>query len=251
MNIDWNSDNYDKSFNFVYGYGEGVADLITEPKASLVCDLGCGTGALTKKLAERGYNVIGIDASEQMLNRAKEAYPELQFIQADALSFTLKEKADVIFSNAVFHWIDRCNQPVLLKNIAKNLKQGGRLVCEFGGYGCAQTVHNALKTCFERHNLTYHHPHYFPTIGEYAPLLEEAGLKVTYAALFDRPTRQVGEHGVADWINMFLPAVFKGVDESEKNAIIKEAEELTKPTLYTPSGWFVDYVRIRLTAVKV
>lgn len=251
MNINWNSANYDKSFNFVYGYGEGVAALITEPKGSLVCDLGCGTGALTKKIAERGYKVIGVDASAQMLSKAEEAYPELQFIQADAINFTLKEQADVIFSNAVFHWIDRCNQPILLKNIAKNLKQGGRLVCEFGGYGCAKTVHNALKSCFERRNLTYVHPHYFPTIGEYAPLLEEAGLKVTYAALFDRPTKQVGAHGVANWINMFLPAVFKGIDEHEKNGIIAEAEELTKPTLYTKDGWFVDYVRIRLTAVKV
>ncbi|MGN1104665.1 MAG: class I SAM-dependent methyltransferase [Candidatus Coproplasma sp.] len=251
MNINWNSDNYDKNFNFVYGYGEGVADLISEPQGSLVVDLGCGTGALTNKLAQRGYNVIGIDASKQMLNRAKAAYPDLRFIHADALSFTLKQQADVIFSNAVFHWIDRRNQPTLLKNIARNLKQGGRLVCEFGGYGCAQTVHNALKTCFESRHLPYHHPHYFPTIGEYAPLLEGAGLRVTYAVLFNRPTRQVGEHGVADWINMFLPAVFKDIDEQEKGEIIAEAEELMRPTLYTSDGWFVDYVRIRLTAVKV
>ncbi|MGN1060485.1 MAG: class I SAM-dependent methyltransferase, partial [Candidatus Coproplasma sp.] len=94
-------------------------------------------------------------------------------------------------------------------------------------------------------------PHYFPTVGEYAPLLEEAGLRVTYATLFDRPTRQVGEHGVADWINMFLPTVFKGIDEGVKREIIEEAEEMTKPTLFDEGGWFIDYVRIRLTAVKV
>ncbi|MGN1060182.1 MAG: class I SAM-dependent methyltransferase, partial [Candidatus Coproplasma sp.] len=149
MNIKWNGDKYDKSFNFVYGYGEGVADLISEPKGSLVCDLGCGTGVLTNKLAERGYKVIGVDASEQMLKRAKEAYPDIEWVQSDALEFKLAQQADVIFSNAVFHWIEREKQPALLKNIAQNLKKGGRLVCEFGGYGCAQTVHSALKTAFE------------------------------------------------------------------------------------------------------
>lgn len=251
MNIKWNSAKYDKNFNFVSSYGEDVAELITEPSGALVCDIGCGTGVLTHKLAEKGYKVIGVDSSEEMLGRAKSAYPDTEWLQADALGFKLDEKADVIFSNAVFHWIEREKQPELLKNVAANLKRGGRLVCEFGGYGCAQTVHNALKVCFGLRNLTYRNPHYFPTIGEYAPLLEQAGLRVTFAALFDRPTRQAGAHGVADWINMFLPAVFGRMEEEEKRRITYEAEELTKPDLYDGDGWFVDYVRIRITAVKV
>lgn len=43
---------------------EGIAD-------GLVCELGCGTGKMTRLLAESGYDMIGIDASEEMLSIAK------------------------------------------------------------------------------------------------------------------------------------------------------------------------------------
>lgn len=43
----------------------GVAD-------GLVCDLGCGTGQMTRRLAAAGYDMIGIDLSEEMLDVARE-----------------------------------------------------------------------------------------------------------------------------------------------------------------------------------
>ena len=39
----------------------------------LVCELGCGTGQMTRRLADRGFDMIGIDASEEMLAAAQEA----------------------------------------------------------------------------------------------------------------------------------------------------------------------------------
>lgn len=42
----------------------------------LVLDLGCGTGTLTELLAKEGYDMIGIDYSEEMLNRAMEKRDE-------------------------------------------------------------------------------------------------------------------------------------------------------------------------------
>jgi len=41
-------------------------------KDSLVLDLGCGTGHLTKKLAEKGFDMTGVDSSEEMLNCARD-----------------------------------------------------------------------------------------------------------------------------------------------------------------------------------
>lgn len=250
MNIRWNGDNYAENFNFVYRYGGELLDLIPSAEGALVCDLGCGTGVLTDKIRQRGYRAVGVDASAEMLKKAAAAYPDLEWIEADALSFALAERADVVFSNAVFHWIERGKQPKLLNNIAANLKRGGTLVCEFGGSGCAKTVHDALKTCFEKRGLTYVHPHYFPTVGEYAPKLEAAGFRVEYARLFDRPTKQNGDHGVADWIDMFLAAPFYGLEERVKREIVAEAEELCRPKLWVDGAWWIDYVRIRFTAVK-
>lgn len=98
----------------------------------------------------------------------------------------MTEEVDAIFSNAVFHWIG--DQEKLLKNISKSLKDNGQLVCEFGGKGCAETIHLALQNEFERRNLIYPRVFYFPTISEYAPIVEKSGLKVVYATLFDRIT---------------------------------------------------------------
>ena len=202
MNISWNAKGYTDNFAFVHQYGESVMDLITAPPGSFVVDLGCGNGALTEKLAARGYRVLGVDASGDMLAIARAQHPDLRFEEGDATAFTLQEPADVIFSNAVFHWIDAEKQTALAQNLAAQLRPGGELVCEFGGFGCAERVHSALSAAFARRGLVYPRVFYFPTIGQYAPLLEEAGFLVKTALLFDRPTPQKGPDGVRDWIHM-------------------------------------------------
>lgn len=251
MNIKWDSDNYTDNFQFVHKFGEDVAQLIDVPKGSFVVDLGCGNGALTEKLEKQEYRVLGLDASAEMIAKAKALHPHLHFRTADALDFSLPQQADCIFSNAVFHWIDADKQVKLLENIAANLKSRGILVCEFGGFGCAETVHRALEKVFAQHGLCYPRIFYFPTVGEYAPLIERAGMLVEYASLFDRPTQQKSAHGVADWIKMFVKIPFLGMDELLKETIIREAEKMTRPRLYTSHGWLIDYVRIRIKARKM
>ena len=91
MNIDWNAKGYQKDFAFVPKYGEAVLDLIDAAPGALAVDLGCGNGGLTGKLIERGYRVVGVDASAPMLALAKERYPDTTFLQADACTFQLPE----------------------------------------------------------------------------------------------------------------------------------------------------------------
>jgi 2-polyprenyl-3-methyl-5-hydroxy-6-metoxy-1,4-benzoquinol methylase len=57
--------------------------LITEyfTKNSLTLDVGCGIGRDTNWLNQQGYPAMGIDASEGMLNQAKQLYPEVNFIK--------------------------------------------------------------------------------------------------------------------------------------------------------------------------
>lgn len=47
------------------------------PQASLVCDIGCGSGTLTLALLEKGYDMIGIDGSVEMLAEALNKRAEL------------------------------------------------------------------------------------------------------------------------------------------------------------------------------
>ena len=71
MKKEWDEENYTEKFQFVYQYGESLLSLVTARSGSFVVDLGCGNGALTQKLAEK-YEVLGIDASPDMLAKAKE-----------------------------------------------------------------------------------------------------------------------------------------------------------------------------------
>lgn len=50
---------------------------------------------------------------------------------------------------------------------------------------------------------------------------------------------------------MFCDKAFENVDKDTKNNIIKNAVELCKPSLYKDGTWYVDYVRLRMKAVKI
>lgn len=109
-----------------------------------ILDVGCGTGALTKTLAEEGAYVLGVDASAAMIARARTDYPELEFMVMDATVLAFANEFDTVFSNAAFHWIK--NQTALLQGIYRALKYGGALVCEFGAHGNVDTIqHNFLR----------------------------------------------------------------------------------------------------------
>lgn len=249
MSVKWDAKGYTKNFKFVHQYGEDVLNLLEIKKGMKVLDLGCGNGALTKKLAEMGADIIGMDASYDMLEVARVNYPELTFLQGDATKFTLDQPVDIIFSNAVFHWIN--NQDDLLEHVANALNINGYLVCEFGGYGNIETIHSSLRKAFERRGLEYQHNFYFPTIGEYSQILEKHNLKVTYATLFDRKTELLGEDGMMDWIKMFVTQAFQNVERELAEEIRKEAVQNLRSKLYQDGVWYADYVRIRIKAQKI
>ena len=249
MNIKWNADKYAADFSFVYRYGEEVMQLLELPQGAEVIDLGCGNGALSQVLADKGYSVTGIDASAEQLALARKAHPDIRFIQADATSFTA-EPADAVFSNAVFHWIDREQQPQLLSAVYNALKLGGQLVFEMGGAGNNRIIHRALSEQFGRLGRKYDVLKFFPTIGEYSALLEAAGFDVRYALLFDRPTQLKGEHGVADWIELFCVNAFDGIDIEQRHRIALAAEQEVRGELFHDGKWYADYVRLRMKAVR-
>lgn len=92
-------------------------------------DLGCGTGELTCRLAELlpDSRVTGIDSSAEMLARAGAlACPGVSFRRQDVTA--LDGAWDLIFSNAVFHWID--DHEALFPALFSLLRPGGQLVVQ-------------------------------------------------------------------------------------------------------------------------
>lgn len=252
MNQTWNAEGYSSNFSFVHKYGQDVLSLIEPDEVKKVIDLGCGTGVLTNELASRGWDVIGLDASDEMLAIARVNYPSLKFMKADAADFVLDEKVDVVFSNAVLHWIDKAQQPKMMKCVYDVLNPCGQFVFEMGGKGNNKLIHPLLAKLFAKYGYEYVMPFYFPSIGEYATLLEEAGFSVRYALLFDRLTPLEGKDGLYDWLNMFIKNPFKCVAPDDKEKILREAVDILRSKLLLYGHiWCSDYVRLRVRAMKL
>lgn len=73
-----------------------------------VVDVGCGPGNSTALLARRWpeARLIGLDASPEMLDRAREAVPSAELVQADLTTWTPPEAVDVVFCNATLQWVE-------------------------------------------------------------------------------------------------------------------------------------------------
>lgn len=245
----WNAELYDKTHDFVWQMGAGVIDLLNPQPAELILDLGCGTGHLTAQIEQCGAKVIGFDPSSKMLENARREYPQLDFREADARTFDFPERFDAIFSNAVLHWI---HEPELvIERVAHHLKPGGRFVAEFGGKGNIAALEGAMSAAAAQLGLPpFRDTNYFPSIGQYSPLLEEGGFEVRFATLFDRPTPLDGPHGARVWLEQFRGAYLDKLDEADRQAVLDEAEKRVRPVLYGDNGWFADYRRLRFVAVK-
>jgi trans-aconitate 2-methyltransferase len=252
LDNNWNTDLYEDKHAFVWQYGENLLKVLNPKPGESILDLGCGTGQLTEKIAQAGAEVIGIDRAFSMIETARQNYPHLRFDVADARDFHVLKPLDAVFSNAVLHWIKEADAAIA--SIHQALKPGGRFVAEFGGKGNVQAIVTALYSALEAIAISPQalNPWYFPSIGEYATLLEQQGFDVTYATLFARPTPLTeGEAGMANWLEMFADAFLAGLSADQKIQIIRTVEEHLLPTLYQEGNWTADYRRIRIVAIKL
>ncbi len=246
----WNASLYDQKHAFVFAYGEDLLGLLAAQPGERILDLGCGTGHLTAQLAQSGATVIGLDYSPQMIEVARQTYPQLEFVLGDASDFQLAEPFDAVFSNAALHWVTRAEDAA--RCIARALKPGGRFVAEFGGKGNVAHVSAAVSQAI-REQTGQHLPHkwYFPAVGEYASVLEAAGFEVQFAHLFDRPTKLEGDDGMRNWLEMFAGSWLASLAEEIRQNVLQRAVELLRATQWQDGQWFADYRRLRVVAKKL
>jgi len=252
MTKDWNPELYNDKHAFVYQYGQGILSWL-EPKANeRILDVGCGSGQLTSQIKEKAAWVVGMDSSPEMIADARSKYPSVAFEVGNASDFEFNQQFDAIFSNAVLHWVTDYEGAVTC--MYRNLKPGGRLVAEFGGKGNVQNIVGTLRKVLAKYG--YHEQAekqlwYYPSIGEYATVLEKAGFRVTRAEHFDRPTELAdADTGIIDWLSMFAKQFFDGVSDADAKAIKAEVQETLKPVSFTDGKWYADYKRIRVMAIK-
>lgn len=248
----WNAALYDEKNAFVWKHGAGVVELLAPQPGEHILDLGCGTGHLTNRIAVAGASVIGIDKSETMIDEARKLYPNIRFEVGDATNFRLDDSFDAVFSNAAIHWMK--DQVAVARSIWGALKPDGRFVAEFGGKGNIRALRKALSDAVRAAGETINEEpfaRYYPSVGEYASLLESNGFRVTYASHFDRPTKlDEGEKGLRNWLHTFTDNVIESLPEHKREAVITAVEEELRPALFHDGSWFADYRRLRIVALK-
>jgi trans-aconitate 2-methyltransferase len=95
-----------------------------------VVDLGCGAGNVTVVLRQRfsGAEVLGIDGSATMLEKARATAPDCTFAQADIPTWQPQTAPDLIYSNAALQWVGE--HDTLFPRLVSLLAPGGVLAVQ-------------------------------------------------------------------------------------------------------------------------
>jgi trans-aconitate 2-methyltransferase len=134
MNKDWNPELY---LRFNKERTQPAIDLLNRIEIASpqkILDVGCGPGNSTSELRRRwpAAHILGIDSSAAMIEKAQADYPQAKWAVMDALNIKSVDEFDVIFSNAVIHWVP--GHEVLLKILVQALTANGVLAIQMPLY---------------------------------------------------------------------------------------------------------------------
>ncbi len=248
----WNPELYDQKHAFVWERAADLVALLAPVAGERILDVGCGTGHLTATIGGCGARTVGVDASREMVDAARKAYPGIAFEVHDARALPFDNEFDAVFSNATLHWI--LEPELAISGIWKALRPGGRFVAELGGKGNIRRMAHAFETARDELSPQPRKtagPWYYPSVSEYAGLLDREGFEVRLITLFDRPTPLAdGAAGMKNWMAMFAQHFYSELPAADRERFVARVEELLRPELFRGGQWFADYRRLRLVAWK-
>jgi trans-aconitate 2-methyltransferase len=106
--------------------------LVRVPLAdpAVIYDIGCGPGHVTRLIAERwpSATVYGLDNSREMLAQAEAEPASIGWIEADIRHWQPDEPPDLLYSNAVLHWVE--GHSTLFPRLVAFLRAGGFLAVQ-------------------------------------------------------------------------------------------------------------------------
>lgn len=252
----WNPEDYAQNSSEQWKWARELIEKLEPTPADTILDIGCGDGKVTAFLAEIAQYVVGIDLSAEMIDFARQQFgnvPNLEFHVMDAAAIELPQQFDLIFSNAVLHWVR--DQEGVLRGIHQHLKPGGWVLVQMGGAGNAADVVEAFETVMERDEWRqyfddFDFPYTFPSVEEYETLLAEADLIPLRVQLITKDMLHQGHEGMMAWLRTaWLPYVNR-VPSNERDSFIDEVarEYLSVHPPDTAGIVHVKMVRLELQA---
>jgi len=237
----WDAADYARVGRFVADLGEAALDLLDPKLGERILDVGCGDGALTRKIVQRGADVVGVDNSPELVAAAQAIGLDVHLMDAADMAFD--REFDAAFSNAALHWM--LDRDRVAKAISRALKNGGRFAGEMGGEGNLAQLREALDA--ELVARGYPPPlessNWYPSVDEFAEVYEAAGFTGIDARLIERPTPM--PEGIGQWVTTFRRGWLDraGVPEEER----AEIGEAVAESVGSPQA---DYVRLRFIMRK-
>jgi SAM-dependent methyltransferase len=107
----------------------------SHPSQCTILDIGCGTGVpLTRRMAMSGANVVGLDISANMIEKARRNVPNVSFVNGDIVTIRFDTKFDGVFAwDSLFH-IPLDKQEEVIRKIVRWLDTNGVFLFTAGGH---------------------------------------------------------------------------------------------------------------------
>jgi len=239
-------DMYDSCIGIITEFGTTIIKRLNPKQGEKILDVGCGTGVLTREIAECGCEVVALDVDAAMIEAAKARGVDARVVDGTELSED--EMFDAAVSNAVLHWMG--DKYTIIRGVWHHLKPCGRFIADCGADGCLRIVREGLKGALTKRGIDYkaRMPWNFCEYNETQQILKAQGFKVQYIARVDKPIKLHG--ALKDWLKVCAVDFMDGLSEEEKDAVYSEVEAYCKPMLFKNGSWYLDYVRLRFEAIK-
>ena len=257
MGTEWNAESYGRISAPQFAWGSRIVERIPFRGDEDVLDAGCGTGRVTRLLAERvpDGTVLGVDGSHRMVEEAAvqlaDLAPRVRFAQADLTELALTDPVDVVVSTATFHWI--LDHDLLFRRLFDALRPGGLLVAQCGGGGnIARTLAAADEVAgrapYAPHLTGMPHSWYFAGPEATEASLGRAGFVEAHAGLEDADTPFDTIDEAAEFLStVVLRHHLERLPDELRRPFAREVATLRAHD--DPSGRVVlDYVRLNLEA---
>jgi trans-aconitate 2-methyltransferase len=133
---EWDAEVYDRVADPQLAWAQEVIERLELRGDETVLDAGCGSGRVTSLLLDRlpEGTMIAIDGSSSMVAMARQSLGDRAEVrEGDLAELDMHEEVDLVYSNAVFHWIP--DHENLFRRLFAALRPAGRLVAQCGGNG--------------------------------------------------------------------------------------------------------------------
>lgn len=248
MSRDWDAATYHRVGTPQLEWAKPVIERLELKGDETVLDAGCGSGRVTELLLARlpDGQVIAVDSAPAMVAKAREQLGDrAEVLLQDLTELRLDRTVDVVFSNAVFHWV--LDHDRLFQRIFDVLEPGGRIEAQCGGAGNIQTFHDAVNRLADRPPFNsyfedWQGPWHFASDDETTERLERIGFTDVKCWLHDAPVTPAEP---ADFIRtVCLGHHLEQLPDELRDTLVGRVVE----TLESPLT--LEYVRLNISARK-